>query len=230
MRRLGTLPLAYQPGERWLYHTSSEVLGVLVARAAGQPLEAFLAERLFQPLGMTDTGFSVPEASLGRFGGAYAADPATGERSLYDPADGQWSRPPAFPSGGAGLVSTVDDYLSFARMLAAGGRCGDGRLLSRPSVMAMTTNQLTSEQMAASSPSPDGTLGWGFGVGVQVARAGPAHSIGSYGWDGGLGSSWRNDPAEDLAGILLTNQAFSSPEPPAVVQDFWTSIYASIDD
>jgi CubicO group peptidase (beta-lactamase class C family) len=84
--------------------------------------------------------------------------------------------------------------------------------------------------MAASSPSPDGTLGWGFGVAVQVARTSPARSIGSYGWDGGLGSTWANDPAEDLVGILLTNQAFTSPEPPTVVQAFWTGAYASIDD
>jgi CubicO group peptidase (beta-lactamase class C family) len=179
---------------------------------------------------MTDTGFAVPAGSLDRFGAVYAADPGTGERTLYDPADGQWSRPPAFPSGGAGLVSTIDDYLAFARMLVTGGRCPGGRVLSRPSVVAMTTNQLTSEQMAASSPSPDGTLGWGFGVAVQVARTGPARSIGSYGWDGGLGSTWANDPAEDLVGILLTNQAFTSPEPPTVVQAFWTGAYASIDD
>jgi CubicO group peptidase (beta-lactamase class C family) len=230
IRRLGTLPLAHQPGDRWLYHTSSEVLGVLIARVVGQPLEAVLAERLFEPLGMTDTGFAVPAGSLDRFGAVYAADPGTGERTLYDPADGQWSRPPAFPSGGAGLVSTIDDYLAFARMLVTGGRCPGGRVLSRPSVVAMTTNQLTSEQMAASSPSPDGTLGWGFGVAVQVARTGPARSIGSYGWDGGLGSTWANDPAEDLVGILLTNQAFTSPEPPTVVQAFWTGAYASIDD
>jgi CubicO group peptidase (beta-lactamase class C family) len=230
IRRLGTLPLSHQPGERWLYHTSSEVLGVLVARVAGQPLEAFLAAGLFEPLGMADTGFAVPEGSLDRFTAAYAADPDTGEPSLYDAADGQWSRPPAFPSGGGGLVSTIDDYLSFARMLAAGGRRGDPRVLSRPSVVAMTANQLTAEQMAASAPSPDGALGWGFGVGVQVARTGPARSIGTYGWDGGLGSSWANDPAEDLIGVLLTNQAFTSPEPPTVVQDFWTGVYASIDD
>jgi CubicO group peptidase (beta-lactamase class C family) len=230
IRRLGTLPLAHQPGDRWLYHTSSEVLGVLIARVADQPLETVLAERLFEPLGMTDTGFAVPAGSLDRFGAVYAADPGTGERTLYDPADGQWSRPPAFPSGGAGLVSTIDDYLAFARMLATGGRCPGGRVLSRPSVVAMTTNQLTSEQMAASSPSPDGTLGWGFGVAVQVARTSPARSIGSYGWDGGLGSTWANDPAEDIVGILLTNQAFTSPEPPTVVQDFWTGAYASIDD
>ena len=230
IQRLGTLPLAHQPGERWLYHTSSEVLGVLVARAAGQRLGAMLADRLFGPLGMSDTGFALPEESLDRFGSAYATDPATGERTLHDPADGQWSRPPAFPSGGGGLVSMIDDYLSFAQMLAADGRCGEGRVLSRPSVMAMTTNQLTTEQMAASSPSPDGRLGWGFGVGVQVAPTGPTRSIGSYGWDGGLGSSWINDPAEDLVGILLTNQAFSSPVPPPVVEDFWTGVYASIDD
>src|SRR5918997_3114217 len=102
MRRLGTVPLMYQPGERWLYHTSAEVLGVLIARATGQTFDAFLAERVFGPLGMVDTGFSVPADKLDRFGACFGADPATGERTIYDVADGQWSTPPAFPSRRAG--------------------------------------------------------------------------------------------------------------------------------
>src|SRR5918997_5934711 len=102
MRRLGTVPLMYQPGERWLYHTSAEVLGVLIARATGQTFDAFLAERVFGPLAMADTGFSVPADKLDRFGACFGADPATGERTIYDVADGQWSTPPAFPSRRAG--------------------------------------------------------------------------------------------------------------------------------
>ena len=221
---IGSVPLAHQPGERWLYHMGSDILGVLLARAAGQPLETFLAERVFGPLGMKDTGFSVPAAELGRFGPAYAPDPATGELQLFDPTDGEWATPPTFPSGGGGLVSTLADYFTFADMLRRGGR----PLLSRASVAAMTTNQLTDVQLAAGGPDFQGVLGWGFGVGVQLRRNGPARSVGSYGWDGGLGSSWANDPAEDLVAILLTNQAFTSPVPPAVVADFWTSTYAAL--
>lgn len=116
MKRLGTLPLIYQPGTSWLYHTSAEVLGVLIARASGRPFDVFLNDRLFEPLGMKDTGFNVPAAKLGRFATSYMVDPQTRELVVYDPAEGgEWSRPPAFPNGGAGLVSTADDYLETAQ-------------------------------------------------------------------------------------------------------------------
>ncbi|HEY7071008.1 MAG TPA: serine hydrolase domain-containing protein [Acidimicrobiales bacterium] len=227
MRRLGTLPLARQPGERWLYHTSSDVLGVLVARVAGRDLATVLAERVFGPLGMIDTAFHVPASALDRFGPCYVTAPG---RPVYDESDGQWAQPPAFPSGGGGLVSTVDDFLAFATMLRDGGTYRGERILSHSSVEAMTTNHLTPDQLAASSPAPDGSLGWGFGLSVQVARTGPTYSVGSYGWNGGLGSSWMNDPREDLIGVILTDQLFSSPALPPVHQDFWTSAYAALGD
>ena len=138
MRRLGTLPLEYQPGERWLYHLGSDVLGVLVARASGRSFPDFLAERVFGPLGMVDTGFSVPADDLHRFGPCYWSDPGSGDRVVFDPADGQWSTPPAFPSGGGGLVSTVDDMAAFGAMLRGGGTYRGARVLSRASVAAMT--------------------------------------------------------------------------------------------
>ena len=222
--RLGTLPLAHQPGERWLYHTGAEVLGVLVSRAAGQPLEAFMQERIFDPLGMRDTGFSVPPASLDRFGACYGMDPT----DPYDPRDGQWATPPAFANGGDGLVSTIDDFLAFARMLRARGAYDGGRLLARPTVETMTTNQIG--DVTGAGPDPSGASGWGFGLRVQLVRADPSRPVGSYGWDGGLGSSWANDPAEGLIGIIMTNQMWTSPSPPAVCRDFWTSAYAAIDD
>lgn len=230
VRRLGTLPLERQPGDRWLYHTSADVLGVLIARAAGQPFETFLAERIFEPLGMADTGFAVPAPELARFGPAFWLGVPSGDREVYDPTDGQWSAPPAFPGGGAGLVSTVDDFLAFAEMLRDGGTHRGERILSRPTIEAMTTNHLTPGQIGASGLDPSDALGWGFGVSVQLRRTGPARSVGTYGWDGGLGSSWANDPVEDLVGILLTNQAWTSPSPPPVCQDFWTCSYAAIDD
>ncbi|HEX6310034.1 MAG TPA: serine hydrolase domain-containing protein [Acidimicrobiia bacterium] len=225
MRRLGTVPLQYQPGERWLYHTGADVLGVLVARAAGQPLGEFLAERLFAPLGMTDTGFFVPAHERHRFGACFGADPESGERYEYDPRDGQWSRPPAFPGGGAGLVSTVGDYHRFADALCNGGSSHGTRVLSEASVRAMTRNQLTDEQLSRGGPDPAGGIGWGFGVGVQLRADGPL-SVGSYGWDGGLGSIWRTDPEHDLVGILLTNQTWTSPTPPPVCATFWSAVRA----
>src|SRR5438046_2400831 len=144
MRRLGSLPLMHQPGERWMYNTGSDMLGVLIARASGRPLEAFLRERLFEPLGMKDTGFSVPEASLDRLATSYWTDPTSRQLTVYDEAMGsQWSRPPAFPSGAGGLVSTIDDYLAFGQMMLSLGKHGGERILSRLSVEAMTTDQLT---------------------------------------------------------------------------------------
>jgi CubicO group peptidase (beta-lactamase class C family) len=124
MNKVATLPLLYQPGERWLYHTGADVLGVLMARAAAQPLDVFLSERVFEPLGMVDTGFT--PSHVERLGTCYAIDPASGTTVVYDAPDGQWAKPPAFPSGGAGLVSTLDDVHSFARMLLARGRLGRG--------------------------------------------------------------------------------------------------------
>jgi CubicO group peptidase (beta-lactamase class C family) len=229
MRRLSTLPLLYQPGERWLYNTGADVLGVLVARAAGQPLEEFLSTRLFEPLGMADTGFSTVDVD--RLGSCYATDPGTGERRVYDPPTGQWSAPPAFPSGAGGLVSTLDDMHAFGRMLLAGGRSPDGTpLLSRASVQAMTADQIGVER-GSPGPSLDGSQGWGFGVGVQTRRRGLGPTGGSYGWAGGLGSSWANDPAKDVIGIILTTDMFATAfPPPAVIQDFWTCTHAAIDE
>jgi CubicO group peptidase (beta-lactamase class C family) len=232
MKRLGALPLMYQPGERWVYNTPAEVLGVLIARASGQPFDAFLAERVLAPLGMADTGFSVPQAKLSRFTPSYWTDFRTGQIVEYDPVDGAWARPPAFPGGGAGLVSTVDDYLAFAAMLLNFGRYQGGRLLSRPSVELMTTDHLTPEQKRVSGFSPPedfAAIGWGFGMEVATRRDGPWH-LGRYGWSGGLGSIWHNDPAEQLVTILLSQQAWAGPIAPALVRDLWTGAYAAIDD
>jgi CubicO group peptidase (beta-lactamase class C family) len=233
IRRLGTLPLMYQPGERWMYHTGSDVLGVLIARAAGQPLEMFLRERIFEPLGMSDTGFSVPAAGLDRLATSYWTNPQTRALDLFDEAKtGHWSRSPAFPSGGGGLVSTVDDFMAFGQMLLDGGRHGRTRILSRSSIDTMTTDQLTPAQKALSGLIEGyfDSHGWGFGVAVVTRRTDVAGSVGTFGWDGGLGTSWRSDPREELVGILLTQASWTSPTPPNVTVDFWTSVYGAIDD
>ena len=233
MRRVGTLPLMHQPGERWMYDLGLDILGVLIARAAGQPLETFLRERLFEPLGMKDTGFSVPAEKIDRFAASYEVHPETGALRLYDSAEGgEWSAPPAFPSAAGGLVSTADDYLAFARMLLGKGSHGNARILSRPAVETMTSDQLTPVQKAVSGLVPGyfDSHGWGFGLSVVTRRVDVAGSAGTYGWDGGLGTSWRNDPAEDLIGILMTQRNWTSPNPPDVCVDFWTSAYQAIED
>ena len=233
IRRLGSLPLMHQPGKRWMYSTGSDVLGVLIARASGQPFEAFLRERIFDPLGMKDTGFSVPAEKINRLATSYATNPQTGAFEVYDqPASGQWSRPPAFPAGASGLVSTADDFLAFSQMMLNKGKLGSVRILSRPSVELMTTDQLTPEQKATSGLTEVffESRGWGFGVSIVTRRTELAASIGMYGWDGGLGTSWRADPAENLTGILLTQCMWPSPSGPDVFLDFWAALYQSIDD
>jgi CubicO group peptidase (beta-lactamase class C family) len=233
IRRLGTLPLMHQPGERWMYNTGSEVLGVLIARACDQPFDTFLRERIFEPLGMRDTGFSVPAAKIDRLAISYWTNFHTGKLEVFDQAaGGQWSRPPAFPSGAAGLVSTVDDYHAFARMLLNKGEHGSQRILSRPSVETMTTDQLTPQQKAVSGLTPGyfESHGWGFGVSIVTKRVDLAGPIGKFGWDGGLGTSWYSDPQEDMVTILLTQRAWTSPSPPNVCLDFWTLAYQAIDD
>jgi CubicO group peptidase (beta-lactamase class C family) len=232
LRRLGELPLVYQPGERWLYNTGSDVLGVLIARASGQRFDEFLRERIFTPLGMADTGFSVPAGSAGRLPPQYMTDPGSGELVVFDPPEGQWSAPPAFPSGAGGLVSTIGDYAAFASMLLGGGAYRGVRILSRPAVSLMTADQLSEAQKAVSGLAPGDfdDMGWGFGVSVVTRRTGLGPSAGAYGWSGGLGTTWYNDPAEDLLLILMTQRAWTSHLPPAICRDFWTAAYQAIDD
>jgi CubicO group peptidase (beta-lactamase class C family) len=233
IRRFGTLPLMDQPGKKWMYNTGSDVLGVLIARASGQPLETFLRERIFEPLGMKDTGFSLPERSIERLATAYWNDPATGELGLFDAAKGgQWSRSPAFPSGAGGLVSTIDDYMAFGEMMLRQGKHGNERILARPTVELMTTDHLTPVQKSVSGLIPgyfEGH-GWGFGHSVVTRRDDLAKSVGTFGWDGGLGTVWSTDPREEMITILMTQRAWTSPNPPDVCLDFWTLAYQAIDD
>lgn len=233
MSRLGRLPLMCQPGEKWMYNTGSDVLGVLIARVSGQPLETFFRERIFEPLGMKDTSFSVPGHKLDRLATSYWTDPASGALKLYDEAEsGQWSRPPAFPSAAGGLVSTIDDYMAFGQMMLNRGKHESSRILSRLSVELMTTDQLTPEQKAVSGLVPGffDSHGWGFGMSVVTRRDDVASVPGRYGWDGGLGTSWYSDPREEMITILMTQRAWTSPSPPDVCLDFWTSAYQAIDD
>ena len=241
IRRLGALPLVYQPGERWMYHTAADVTGVFIARAAGMSFGDALRERVCEPLGMTDTAFSVAGESIGRLATAYQHDDATGEVVVEDGPDGYWSRPPAFESGGGGLVSTAGDFLAFASALLAGGTHDGKRVLSRPSVTLMTSDHLTPAQKAVSGFTPGyfDDIGWGFGMSVRTRRThlGPspgvsypwAASVGSYGWPGVYGTGWYNDPAEGMTTILMIQRLPAPPGLP-ILLDFWTAAYQAIDD
>ena len=228
IRRFGTLPLMAQPGERWMYDTAFQVLGVLLVRAADQPLESVLRERIFEPLGMNDTGFSVPAEARDRLATCYVADPETGALDLYDDVeDSQWRHPPAFPDASGGLVSTVDDLLVFGQMLLDNGRAGNTRILSRPSVEAMTTSQITPEQRASAGFFLGDNRSWGFGVSMITRRDDVASVPGRFGWDGGFGTSLYVDPEEALVGVLLSQRM---PPTADISLDFWTSVYQAIDD
>jgi len=223
LRRLGTLPLMHQPGAGWMYHTGSDVLGVLIARATGMRFEDFLRERVFEPLGMADTGFSVPPGELSRLATGYADNGA----DVYDAvADSKWRQPPAFPSGAGGLVSTVPDYLAFGEMMLRRG----GPLLSGAAVEMMTTDHLTPEQKQSAGPFAGyfASHGWGFGVSVVTKRVDLAEPAGRFGWNGGLGSVWYVSPDEELVTVLMTGCAKFVLDPPPIYRDFWTLAQESI--
>jgi CubicO group peptidase (beta-lactamase class C family) len=207
------------------------VLGVLVARAAGKPLGEVLNERVFEPLGMIDTGFFVPPEKIDRFATQYAM--GDGGLRVEDEAAGGWyAGEPAYERAGAELVSTAGDYLKFCRMMLAGGTLDGVRILSRPSVELMIMDH-TSE---AQKRGPDAAMflgnggGWGLHVGVNTARTSAYTNPGRFGWDGGYGTSGWSDPKEELIGILLTQRTMDSPQPQKHYVDFWTSAYAAVTD
>ena len=225
MRRLHEAPLMAQPGERWLYTAGSNVLGVLVARAAGQPLDAVFQERILGPLGMTDTGFWIPQEKVGRTVTGYF--PQDGKLELFDKPDGRYVRPPAFPAGDSGLVSTADDFATFARFLTTGLAPDGRRLISQASLKAMQTNHLTPAQIKDGAEILGPGRGWGYGLGVVVEPNVDGVAPGAYGWNGGFGTSWFNDPAKGLTAILLTQRVFDSADPPQLHKDFWRAAYAA---
>ena len=172
-----------------------------------------------------------PDRAAEAGGGQGEAEGETGALDLYDGVDGsQWQHPPAFQSGAGGLVSTADDYLAFCRMLLNKGKHGRERILSRPSVELMTSDQITPEQRAGAEIFFRSNSSWGFGMAVYTRRDDLIAVPGRFGWDGGLGTSAYSDPTEDLVGILMTQLTWTSPAGPQVWSDFWTSVYQAIDD
>jgi CubicO group peptidase (beta-lactamase class C family) len=190
------------------------VLGVLLARAAGQPLAEELRTRIFEPLGKRDTTFWTTRTD--RLATSYQAAP--GGLAVFDPPDGAWSQPPAFGDAAAGLLSTVDDLLAFARMLLHGGG-----VLSAQAARAMTTDQLTAEQKAR------GGLGEGFFNGQSWSFCQAVHENGAFGWDGGLGTSWLVDPRHDMVVIVLTQRMFDGPTTPQAHRDIQAAAYAALE-
>jgi CubicO group peptidase (beta-lactamase class C family) len=233
MTRLGKLPLAHQPGERWLYHMGCEILGVLIARVSKTSLATFLREQIFDPLGMKDTGFYVPTEKIDRLPPCYGRDYSTGRIVvLHEGQGGSFARAPDFEAGGGGLVSTIDDMLAFGLMMLNKGAYGTQRILSRPSIELMTMDHLTPAQKAASPFFEDfwNSRGWGFGMGVITGRNDVSDTPGRFGWDGAFGTSWHVDPQENLVGIFMTQRRPDVLDIADFIRDFWTSAYQLIDD
>ncbi len=212
MAKIASLPLLYQPGERFHYSHSTDVLGFLVGRIAGMPFRDFLMQRIFAPLGMTDTDFYVPPHKRDRAAVVYRLNT---EKNVIEPLPfKQYDAPPAFCGGGGGLISTADDYLKFARMMLNKGELHGTRLVSTATVELMCTNRLTPAQRAipflGMIPMWDGM---GFGLGVSVIDA-PEKlgflgmgGVGAFGWPGAFGTWWQADPANDLILIYLIQNA-----------------------
>jgi CubicO group peptidase (beta-lactamase class C family) len=224
MGRYGSLPLLCPPGEGWFYNSASDILGILLGRMSGTSLGAFLEDRVFGPLHMVDTAFHVPPEKVDRLAAFYRTDRGTGEAALLDPArGGRFATPPRFESGAGGLVSTVDDLLTFFRMLGQGGVHAGGRLLSESTVDAMFEDQLSPDQrrtVHARTILGD-ARGWGLGLSVVLGPGTHGAGPGSVGWDGGYGTSAYLHPETGLLGILLSQRLWESPEPPAILVDFW---------
>jgi CubicO group peptidase (beta-lactamase class C family) len=212
--RFGELPLLAQPGEQWLYNTGALVSSVLCARAVGTSFDEVLRTRIFEPLGMHDTGFYTEDVA--RLATAY--QPTPDGLVVWDPPDGQWSRPPVFPDGAAGLISTVDDLLVFARMLLRGG----DPVLTADQLREMSRDHLSAEQREFGTAFLGGR---GWGLGISVVLAGPW--AGAIGWDGGLGTSFLVHPARDLAVIVLTQRLFDTAQAPAVHTDLQAAALAA---
>ena len=212
--RFGELPLLAQPGEKWLYNTGALVLSVLCARAAGTSFDEVLRTRIFEPLGMRDTRFYTDDVP--RLATAY--QPTADGLVVWDPPDGQWSRPPAFYDGAAGLLSTADDLLAFAGMLL---RRGDP-VLTADQVGEMSRDHLSAEQREFGAAFLGGR---GWGLGTSVVLEGPW--AGAIGWDGGLGTSFLVHPDRDLAVIVLTQRLFDTAQAPAVHTDLQAAALAA---
>lgn len=218
MRRLGELPLAAQPGETWLYHISSEVLSVLLARVTGRPVRDLLAERITGPLGLASTGFWAQDTT--RLASCYL--PTDAGLDLFDPPDGVFAKQPAFEGLAGGLVSTAPDVLAFLAALADGG----APVLRPASAALMTTDALTDQQRASAQDFLGAGQSWGLQVAIDLAQTQPWTTPGRWGWDGGTGTSAWVDPQRELVAVLLTQRMMTaSTDSP---DDFWRALYGCL--
>ncbi|HMC69300.1 MAG TPA: serine hydrolase domain-containing protein, partial [Mycobacteriales bacterium] len=214
MATVAGLPLAFQPGDGFLYETGMNVLGVLLTRATGKSLTDLFTERVTGPLGMTDTSFAATDVS--RMAAQYM--PGPDGLTLLDPPDGAFARPPPFEELSGGLVSTAADVLRFYTAMADGG----APVLTRESLTLMTSDQLTAAQRVNAAPFVDEDTSWGLGTGVDLTAARPGMAPGRWGWTGGTGTCAYVDPSRDAVSVLLTQRAMVGPEDGP--EPFWAAV------
>jgi len=245
VEELAQIPLEFSPGDAWNYSVSADVLGYLIGKISGRPFEQFLKERIFDPLGMADTGFYVPSAKAARFAACYSADPpdkvtfyATERKGTLtlqdDPAKSPYLSQPSFVSGGGGLVSTASDYLTFCRALINGGELGGTRLLGPKTLQLMISNHLPggvdlpalSRSMFSEATNNGIGFGLGFAVTMDPAKALLPGSAGEYFWGGAAGTAFWVDTAEELIAVFMTQPMPSSAYP--IRRELRTLVYAAI--
>lgn len=214
VERLGRIPLLYQPGTKWHYSIAADVLGRLIEVVSGQPFDVFLAERIFQPLGMVDTGFYVPAEKIDRLAGMYGPTPEGGLQIIDAPEGGtghvsenSFIEKPKFLSAGGGLVSTAADFARFCLMLLSRGTLAGKRLMKTESVELMTRNHLPKHLIPLDKKPNKRYAGLGFGLGVSVRVQQtdwvPASQVGEYGWIGGTSTEFWISPKDELVTITL---------------------------
>jgi CubicO group peptidase (beta-lactamase class C family) len=236
IKTLAKLPLEFSPGDAWNYSVATDVLGWLVQVVSGQKFEDYLAEHIFRPLGMVDTGFHVREGQEHRFAACYQPSKDGTITVQDDPTTSSFLKPPSFISGGGGLVSTASDYLQFCRMLLNGGTLGGHRIISRKTLALMTANHLPGGGSIASlskslfsEAAYDGVgFGLGFATTMSASRTLMPGSDGDFFWGGAASTFFWIDPEEDLIGIFMTQLMPSSTWP--VRKEMRTMVYAALDD
>jgi CubicO group peptidase (beta-lactamase class C family) len=233
--KLGRTPLRYQPGAAWMYSLSTDVCGALVQRLSGKPFDVFLKEEIFEPLGMTDTGFHTPPEKVDRFAACYQRTPDALAALQDDPHDSPYLQPPAFISGGGGLVGTLTDYYRFCECLRRGGELEGVRVIGPRTLALMHRNHLPGgkslSDLALDGFSETGNAGVGFGLGLAVTLdqlASGALGQGDYYWGGAASTIFWVDPAEDLIAIFLTQLLPSSTY--AIRPQIRNMVYSAIVD
>lgn len=231
---LSRLPLEFSPGDAWNYSISTDVLGVLIERITGQPFQEVLRQRIFEPLGMSETSFIVREDQKSRFAACYLPTPQGGMKLLDDPATSAYLSTPVFYSGGGGLVSTADDYMKFCRMLLAGGLYNGHRLVSPSTLRLMTANHLPGGKdltaLSRSLFSESTNAGVGFGLGFAVVfdpvQTLMPSSVGEYYWGGAASTAFWIDPREEIAVVFMTQLLGSSTYP--LRRELRTLVYSAL--